>query len=284
MVENIDVPDEIRVRGMFIIPSYYYFYRIIVLYFIICPNLCIHLERIKPVVAVAGNASSVDAANSGAQVSDTIVAPEADTSSAAQSSSTSSPSETINPIVKDAALANPSSDEYLIPNPSLPSMIRTWARRKKRENKTLKTYYFVLERGTLSMFKDSREEPPYGHGHKGDIFLANFRASKSDEAGEECVVVLSRQFSSSGDPADSEKPPPSQASSATASNDASRGSLYDGTRPILILFVDQKSRDKWLSMFRQHISWATAHREDEKPQAQGGKSRLSWIPSPFSRK
>lgn len=195
-------------------------------------------------------------------------------------------SESMNPLTKDV----PVVDDYIIANPNLPAMIRTWARRKKRENKTLKTYYFVLERGTLSVFKDSREEPPYGHGLKASVFLANFRARTSMEAGEECVAVLepavnSNQSSSSSAAGSvsntSESPRKSDGSASISKMDSERGNMFDGSKPILILFVDQKSLQKWLAAFRNHISWAVAHPEDAKADEQP-KSRLSWIP--FAKK
>ena len=208
--------------------------------------------------------------------------------------SAADPAETINPIVKDA----PELDNYIIPNPALPSLIRTWARRKKRENKTLKTYYIVLDRGTLSLYKDSLEVPPYGHSPKGHLFLADCRASKSTEPGEDCLIVLSRspsnishstssQLGLQSDEirkASSDSMTPRGGTESITSNDTSRHSLCDGSKPLLLLFVDQKSRDKWLEMFRQHVSWAVAHSEDDRTELSKPKSRLSWIPSPFGRK
>ena len=199
----------------------------------------------------------------------------------------------------------PEIDNYIIPNPVLPSLIRTWVRRKKRENKTLKTYYIVLDRGTLSMYKDSREEPPYGHSPKGHLFLADCFASKSTEPGEDCLIVLSRQpVSSAGSSSssvnqsggqsdqvrkgssDSMTPRDGITTTTTATTDTTKRDslLCDGSRPLLIMFVDIKSRDKWLEMFRQHISWAMAHSEDDRTEMSKPKSRLSWIPSPFGRK
>lgn len=200
--------------------------------------------------------------------------------------------ETINPILKDTPDL---SEAYIIPNQTLPLVTRTWARSKRRDNKVLKTYYFVLDRGTLSMFKDSREEPPYGHGMKGSLFLSSFRASKSTESNEDCVVVLTFENSNNQEPvveqvtttttaSDQPFTPRNVSSDNVTSVDTSRNSLFDGIRPVVILFVDQKSRDKWLVAFRQHISWAVLHPEDDKTKSSESKSRLSWIPSPFGKK
>jgi len=100
--------------------------------------------------------------------------------------------EVLNPLTKDVYVPV-SEAEYLLPNPTPPPISRVWVRIKSSKlisSKSLRQYYFVLNMGRLTMFKDSLKESPYGIRPKGSIYLIDHFAESSSIPGESCVAIL----------------------------------------------------------------------------------------------
>lgn len=95
-----------------------------------------------------------------------------------------------NPLTANAPIPEA---EYFIPNPTLPPVSCFWVRIKSSKPiafKALKPYYFVLDKGRLTMFKDSLKTPPYGIRPKGTIYLADHFSEASTIPGEVSVALL----------------------------------------------------------------------------------------------
>ena len=122
-----------------------------------------------------------------------------------------------------------------------PVIFGTWAR-FKTSPKTLKTYYFELNQGTLYW---SENEPTQRNKdilstYAGSCFLAGFEASSS--VVDKCVIVLTGPSSSSSGT-------PSKSSAVTAASQ------------MCILFVNEALQNHWLKLFDRHKLWARFHPE-----------------------
>lgn len=197
---------------------------------------------------------------------------------------TADSSEVKNPMTQDLCVPEA---EYLLPDPTTPPTSRVWVRIKSSKSvpaKGLRPYYFVLEKGHLTMFKDSLKSAPYGVRPKGSIFLINHRAESSSIPGEGCVALLlhiganlalSSKRSGGGvtprsffkESVELQKKATDTAKSGTKEQKNSSflcfgGSKAAGTGYLKILFATRDARQEWLVAVRHHISWASAHTED----------------------
>ena len=205
-----------------------------------------------------------------------------------------------NPLTKDVSV---SEAEYLIPNPTPPLVSCFWVRIKSSKlipSKALRPYYFVLDMGRLTMFKDSLKQKPYGIRPKGSIYLVDHFAESSPVPGENCVAILlhssanmsfisskrsgcgvsPRSFlresllqqkkksdtttsSSSGGGAGGDASKSTKSSLSCLSSMVGTNSSVVKSSYFKILFSTREQQQEWLVAVRHHISWATMNPEKE---------------------